>query len=1095
MSELLTHIQEKVGSEEDPNHEEVTNHEEKTEHMKNTIDEGEQEEKGEAGMKNLDQPAPNAIATKPRDGTLPIAGLATKGERIHGLVTEYEHTVWDVHNNEAMKVDNESVKDWKESLNSLLLFAAIFAAVLTAFIIESKKLLEPDQTQILVGMVALYFNNLGNLSSTSFAQSDFTPSHEAVVINCLLFASLGASLCAALVSVMALQWVMDYDAAITRGGSSPEDRAKRRQFRYGGVLNWKMGEIIAALPLLLYSSVVLFWVGVILWMRILNSTVGYVVAGGAAMAAFLYVATTLLAAVFVSAPFRTPLSRGIYWIFYPTLSLIYKLFPEDLLYGFLITLLMLYWLLKCLVPTFIQSAFRRWLLRPILKIFSMVKSVHRNIPWSTFYSHITQFIKRIVMSIAPRNKVSQREDEAADANPLLGEDALCWLAGQLPISVDSYRRLVLLTGAVLSHPHRETFLPKFLKENGWDILDFLGWYHLSKALEGASPEDDEELNVLLEFRKDAMMVEQINAIEKKYKAGPPMVYRKRHGINFEKLQGQSVVNAVLLLGPDSLKTMLQAYAQPVDDGSKAYVAGMLRKWGRNATLRDAMIAIVPSIIEVLKENSPDAGSAVATALSKLADHVEFHEAIATAIPSIIQLLKDEYPYVKPAAAATLSKLAGIVEFWDPITTAIPSIVQLLKDDDWRARTAVASAFPKLAEHVEFRDAIVTAVPSIIQLLKDEDEYVRSAATTALSELAKHVEFRDAITSTIPSIIQLLKDNYPSVRSAVTTALSKLAEHVEFRDPITTTIPLIVQLLKDDDWDARSAVATALPRLAEHVEFRDPITTAIPSIVQLLKDDRWHARSAVATALSKLAEHVEFRDPIATAVPSILQLLEDTNEYVRSAATTALSELAEHVEFRDAIATAVPSILQLLEDEDGYVRSAATTALSELAKHVKFRDAIAISIPSIIQLLKDDHWHARSAAATALSNLAEHVEFRDAIASTIPSIVQLLKDNYPSARSAVATALSKLAEHVEFRDAIASTIPSIILLLDDTSLDARAGAATALGKLAQHADFQGAISSVIPSVIPLLGGDATRKATEVREAAVTAFGEFSQLFFK
>ncbi|KIM20687.1 hypothetical protein M408DRAFT_37956, partial [Serendipita vermifera MAFF 305830] len=88
--------------------------------------------------------------------------------------------------------------------------AAIFAAVLTAFIIESKKLLEPDQTQVLIGIATYYFNNIGNLSNTSFNQPDFVPGHEAVVINCLLFASLGASLCAALVSVMALQWVMDY---------------------------------------------------------------------------------------------------------------------------------------------------------------------------------------------------------------------------------------------------------------------------------------------------------------------------------------------------------------------------------------------------------------------------------------------------------------------------------------------------------------------------------------------------------------------------------------------------------------------------------------------------------------------------------------------------------------------------------------------------------------------------------------------------------------------------------------------------------------------------------------------------------------------
>ncbi|KIM26694.1 hypothetical protein M408DRAFT_72415, partial [Serendipita vermifera MAFF 305830] len=189
-----------------------------------------------------------------------------------------EYTAWDVYNNEARKVDIEFVKDWKDSLNSLLLFAAIFAAVLTAFIIESKKLLEQDQTELLVDMTMQYFNSKGNLSNTLFTRPEFEPSFTAISINCLLFASLGASLLSALVSVVALQWVGDYDAAITRGGSSPEDRAKRRQFRYDGVLNWKMGEIIATLPLLLYASVALFWAGASQWMWSLHHTVGYVVA-------------------------------------------------------------------------------------------------------------------------------------------------------------------------------------------------------------------------------------------------------------------------------------------------------------------------------------------------------------------------------------------------------------------------------------------------------------------------------------------------------------------------------------------------------------------------------------------------------------------------------------------------------------------------------------------------------------------------------------------------------------------------------------------------------------------------------------------------
>jgi Family of unknown function (DUF6535) len=80
-------------------------------------------------------------------------GAAGEGGRLPGMTREYSG--WDVYNNEAKKVDTELVNDWRDSLNSLLLFvsipvaqlrlilrfkqASIFAAVLTAFIIESKK--------------------------------------------------------------------------------------------------------------------------------------------------------------------------------------------------------------------------------------------------------------------------------------------------------------------------------------------------------------------------------------------------------------------------------------------------------------------------------------------------------------------------------------------------------------------------------------------------------------------------------------------------------------------------------------------------------------------------------------------------------------------------------------------------------------------------------------------------------------------------------------------------------------------------------------------------------------------------------------------
>jgi hypothetical protein len=281
-------------------------------------------------------------------------------------------------------------------------------------------MLELDPMTTMVDVMIFYTNNVANGTHAPYTQTAFEPDTSAVVVNCLFFASLSASLFAALASVVALQWVADYDAAITRGGSSPEDRAKRRQFRYAGVISWKMSEIIAALPLLLYFSVILFFAGLILWMWVINHAVGAVVAGCTAVAVLFYIMTTMIAVAFVSAPFRTPLSRGIY-------SLIHLPFS------------VLHWLMRAMrIPT----------------IPSWIKSRHA---LYTSYG---------------------REDQAVEQRWTLGKDALIWLANQLSISQDSYQRLLLLVGTLPSL--REEHLPSFnpAEASWYQIFDLLGWGYL-----------------------------------------------------------------------------------------------------------------------------------------------------------------------------------------------------------------------------------------------------------------------------------------------------------------------------------------------------------------------------------------------------------------------------------------------------------------------------------------------------------------------------------------------------------------------------------------------------------------------------------------
>ena len=75
-------------------------------------------------MEDIEQPQELAPATKKVYSRLPRVGARKEREHIRGLFNEPEDTVWDVYNNEARKVDTELVNDWKESLNSLLLFVS-----------------------------------------------------------------------------------------------------------------------------------------------------------------------------------------------------------------------------------------------------------------------------------------------------------------------------------------------------------------------------------------------------------------------------------------------------------------------------------------------------------------------------------------------------------------------------------------------------------------------------------------------------------------------------------------------------------------------------------------------------------------------------------------------------------------------------------------------------------------------------------------------------------------------------------------------------------------------------------------------------------
>ncbi|KAJ6471327.1 hypothetical protein C8R45DRAFT_416616 [Mycena sanguinolenta] len=61
--------------------------------------------------------------------------------------------MWAVYVSEAEKYDKSLVESWKSDMEGLLIFAALFSAILTAFLIESYKSLNADSGDLMVHML------------------------------------------------------------------------------------------------------------------------------------------------------------------------------------------------------------------------------------------------------------------------------------------------------------------------------------------------------------------------------------------------------------------------------------------------------------------------------------------------------------------------------------------------------------------------------------------------------------------------------------------------------------------------------------------------------------------------------------------------------------------------------------------------------------------------------------------------------------------------------------------------------------------------------------------------------------------------------
>ncbi|KAI0312543.1 hypothetical protein OF83DRAFT_1067010, partial [Amylostereum chailletii] len=230
--------------------------------------------------------------------------------------------LWKAYITEAESHDRALVETWKDDMESIMIFAGLFSASLTAFIVESYQNLQPnpaEQTMQLanqsVTLLAQISRQLGangaqtNLSFPDPQSASFSgPTASDVRINIFWFMSLVFSLSAALFATIVQQWVRDYMHHAFQRYSNSLKRARIRQFLHDGADFWGMSVIVNAIPALIHISLFLFFIGLAQFLFELNQSVAIWTTVMMSISAALYI-WTMFAPIFdTQSPYQSPAS-------------------------------------------------------------------------------------------------------------------------------------------------------------------------------------------------------------------------------------------------------------------------------------------------------------------------------------------------------------------------------------------------------------------------------------------------------------------------------------------------------------------------------------------------------------------------------------------------------------------------------------------------------------------------------------------------------------------------------------------------------------------------------------------------------------------
>ncbi|KAH9015815.1 hypothetical protein EDB84DRAFT_1234586, partial [Lactarius hengduanensis] len=232
---------------------------------------------------------------------------------------------WSVYVDEAEHHDKALIGSWKDDMEGVIVFAGLYSASLTAFLVESYKNLAPDpiqvnayytqQSVVLLAQISAQLAASGSPVPSAFdiplQYPEFHARKSDVRINIYWFLSLVFSLAAALAATLVQQWARDYMHVFQRY-NHPLKRARIRQFLYEGAKRWHMAAVVDTIPALIHISLFLFFIGLAEFLFGLNTSTATVTTITTTICAILYFWSVIAPSLDPKSPYQSPLS-GAFW--------------------------------------------------------------------------------------------------------------------------------------------------------------------------------------------------------------------------------------------------------------------------------------------------------------------------------------------------------------------------------------------------------------------------------------------------------------------------------------------------------------------------------------------------------------------------------------------------------------------------------------------------------------------------------------------------------------------------------------------------------------------------------------------------------------